>query len=51
MVIQAVNRSIDASGSGLDVGVVQALSEAVFEVAQFDDQAFNDRSEATLASS
>lgn len=43
MFVEAIDRGIDASGGGFQVGILAAFGEAVFQVAQFDDQAFDDR--------
>jgi hypothetical protein len=48
MLIQTINSSINASGGGLQVGILAAFGEAMFQVAQFDDQAFDDRFQAAL---
>jgi len=48
MVVEAVDRGIEADGSSLQVSVLAAFGQAVLQVAQFDDQAFDDRFQAAL---
>jgi hypothetical protein len=48
MIIQAINGGINAGSCGLQLGVLQALGQAVFQVAELNDQALNEVSQAAL---
>jgi hypothetical protein len=46
--VKAVDRGVDSGGGSLQMGVLAAFGQAMFQVAQFDDQAFDDRFQSAL---
>jgi hypothetical protein len=49
VLIQAINRGVNASGGSLHIGILQALGEAMLQIAQFNDETFRNGPKAALA--
>lgn len=48
VVIEAIDRGIQASGCSAKIRILESFGEAMLDVAQFDDQSLGGSPEATL---